>query len=206
MGLDKSRHNRASLNALPEDCRKALIEYYELARSPELSEHDFLKMQAILETAESNDVMSLLINEIDEMTFQELGLYTEDQCSNFANEVSRVQEFVLDETARKLLVPSGLFKQTKSIKNFTSSSHHPRVEMVFDANHTARMQLEKRYRLDELSMCSTSRSQNLIIHSLELYKQWVCYVGETLYALFLEESVSLFVIAVWVLLLLLLLT
>lgn len=203
MGLDNSRHHRVSLNVLPEECRKALIEYYELARKPELSEQGFLRMQAILTAAESNDVMSLLINEIDEITFQELGLCDDNQRSHFANEASKAQEFVLDETERKLLAPLHTSRQAKFMQSDASSCHRPRVEMVLDASHTARIQLEKRYLLDDLSMCSINRTSCLASHHVDLYKHRFYRLGKTVYTLFLEESVSLFAIAGLALLLLL---
>ncbi|MGF1524453.1 MAG: hypothetical protein ACFBSF_19195 [Leptolyngbyaceae cyanobacterium] len=206
MGLDNSRHYRASLNALSEECRKALVEYHELARRPELSEQEFLDMQGILEAAESNDVMSLLINEIDEITFRELGLYDESQQLHFENEASKAQEFVLDEAERKLLVPSNTSARPKFIgSDAFSYSYLPRVEMVFDASHTARVQLEKGYLIDDLSMYSFSRNPCLPGHRIDLSQNQFYCIGKAICTLFLEESVSLFAIAGFAFLLLLLL-
>ncbi|NER82290.1 MAG: hypothetical protein F6K42_22545 [Leptolyngbya sp. SIO1D8] len=191
MGPKKSRNLRASLNASAEECRKALAEYSKLARLPELSEEGFLRMQAILEMAESNDVMSLLINEIDEMTFQELGLYDKSQRSHFEDEVSRTQEFVLDETERKVLTPSIIARQTEFVNNYTASFHHPRVEMVFDASRTSRIQLERGYSLDDYFIyyrCRNPFGQGIYGENCQGLSG---RMKSFLYKLFVEESISL---------------
>ena len=195
MGLDNPPNRRASFNASSEECRKALAEYYRLAKLPELSDKEFWRMQAILAKAESNEVMSLLINEIDEMTFQELGLYDEGQRSHFADEASRVQEQVLDETERKILTPLSIARQTKFVGDNWSNHYHPRVEMVFDASHTNWVQLEKSYFLEERSECSACRSVCAGCARSCHNKCLACRMKKFIYTLFVEESVYLFMVA-----------
>ena len=190
-----SRNLRASFNASAEECRKALAEYYQLARLPELSEEEFLRMQDILAVAESNDAMGLLINEIDEITFQELDLYDDSQRLYFEDQVSKAQEFVLDETERKLLTPSIIARQTKFVSHHTTSPRPPRVEMVFDASHTARMQLENRYLMDDLSTyegCERLCWQGGVAGNHQRFRG---RIKRFLYNLFIEESVSLLTVA-----------
>lgn len=205
MGLDNSRNLRASFNTSPEGCRKALAEYYQLARLPELSEKQFMRMQTILEAAESHDVMGLLINEIDEMTFQEFGLYDESQRSHFEDEASRVQEFVLEETERKVLTPSSIAEQTKFVGNNVMSRYHPRVEMVLDAGHASRTQLEKRYLFDDLSVRHACGHLCLQYNCTEPCRRLSCRMRKFAYKVFVEESVSLFAVAGFVCLFLFLL-
>ena len=195
MGLNNSRNLRASLNASSEECRKALAEYYELARLPELSEKQFMRMQFILREAESHNMMSLLINEIDEITFQELGFYNENQRSHFDDEVAKVQEFVLEETERKVLTPSSIHRQSGGVGDAITSYYHPRVEMVFDASHTARTQLEKRYLFDDLSVCHSSQHSGFPCNCAEQCRRLSCRVKKVAYKVFIEESVSLFTVA-----------
>lgn len=207
-----SRSFRASFNASSqecrkaldeEECRKALIEYYELARLPDLSEVQFGRMQHILQMADGNDAMSLLINEIDEVTFQELGFYDESRQSHFKNEVSRTQEFVLGETEYRLLVPSALEAQVNFINARSASTNYPRVERVFEPNCGVQLELRRKFfcgDVDDLVICPHCGCLHLRQNNLGKCKCRSWYSGRliynwlTEYRWLIEESVSLFTI------------
>jgi hypothetical protein len=57
---------------------QTLQEYYHLVTRTNLSEIEAKRLERILEAAQSDDVLSLLINEIDELSFQQLGFFNED--------------------------------------------------------------------------------------------------------------------------------
>ena len=151
-------------------------------------------MQNILLMAESNDIMSILINEIDEITFQELGFYDESQRSHLKDEASKVQEFVLDETGHKILTPSSISRQAKFEVGSDLNYCQPRVEMIFDASHSVWIQLEKTYFQDNFSKYFINRRSCVKYSSFFKYK-WILYkAGNFLYTLFVEQSISLFAI------------
>ncbi|NEQ10130.1 MAG: hypothetical protein F6K37_30615 [Moorea sp. SIO4E2] len=64
--------------------KEVLTEYYHLVSKSELTEIESKRLDKILEMAESDDTVSFLINEIDELTFQELDFITNEpvNCSN----------------------------------------------------------------------------------------------------------------------------
>lgn len=55
-----------------------LMDYYHLTTCSELNELEAKRLDRILWLAESDDLLSLLIEEIDQLTFQELGLLSAD--------------------------------------------------------------------------------------------------------------------------------
>lgn len=142
---------QASLNGLPEEHRKALAEYYHLAMMPELSETQAARMQHILELAETSDIISFLLNEIDELTFQELGFYGEED-PNIDNEIAKIKEFVLAESELRVLTPS-LSQHSRRARPPAASGLYPRVEMVIDAEHRILFWLDRVYSQEATFIC-----------------------------------------------------
>lgn len=138
MELEGLAEIRVSLDGLPEKHRKALKEYYYLAMMPELSEEQALKMQQILTLAEESDLISFLLNEIDELTFREFGFYEEAE-ETIENDIARVKEFVLFENEPMAL--SGSRHRECSGTSRGEHTAYPRVEMVFDAGAITRQKL-----------------------------------------------------------------
>ncbi|MGB3509801.1 MAG: hypothetical protein WBA93_11270 [Microcoleaceae cyanobacterium] len=69
-------------------------EYSELANLPELSESNAERMGEILEMAESDDLLSSLIEKIDDSISEELGLFSEDNLEYYENQKAKIKEFL----------------------------------------------------------------------------------------------------------------
>ena len=98
MGNDKALNFRNSINISEQDLqayKEILTEYYHLVSKPELTEIESKHLDKILEKAESDSTISLLINEVDELTFQALGFFKENEPVNQSNIV------ILDEWTKE---------------------------------------------------------------------------------------------------------
>ncbi|WP_080810649.1 hypothetical protein [Halomicronema hongdechloris] len=142
--------------------------------------------------ADCDDVMGLLINEIDELTFQELGFYDEAHQSYCQDQVSRVQEYVLSEAERKLLLSSVLAADRHSIGVSLSTSGYPRMEMVYDSSQTDRQALQKQLQLDDYLFFSGYGNNYPHSDDIDGYH---CLTGDkhrSIYDFLKQESISIF--------------
>jgi len=71
-----------------------VLEYARLAARSELSELEADRMGEILELAESDDVLGILINEVDYFVLQELNLLDDDSVHHYENQKARIKEFI----------------------------------------------------------------------------------------------------------------
>jgi hypothetical protein len=146
--------DRISSNVSSERYRKILAEYYELARLPELNEVQSLRIYEILELASYDDILSFLLNEIDEVTYQELGLDTCETQKDLEDEVSKVQEMIPDESD-KILLSSLVTSRSTLYSSFLSGQQHvsPRIEMAFDTTYSQRLNCERAFFQEVGSLC-----------------------------------------------------
>lgn len=189
---------RASFNASNAECRKALAEYSYLANLPQLSELQVIRMADILQLAESDDVLSCLIHEVDEMTFQEAGLYEDrDFLTHFRNESARVQEDILSEHEREILMCFSTARGHEKARYRGLGTEHPRMEMVFDATHSydLRQSLNQLLLVEQTSVSSACKGIYLSDKRPIREKLPLLQIKQGLYNIFVEESVSWFTIA-----------
>ena len=66
--------------------------YYRLATLPELSEVEAKRLEKILDAAQANEQLNFLINEVDELTFQQLGFLEENSLQGEAEQKRRIRE------------------------------------------------------------------------------------------------------------------
>ncbi len=83
LDFDKAKYNQI------------LNKYYKLTTLEELSEQDAQSLDGILQLAETDETLSFLLNEVDEITFQELGFYEHNDLDYWSNEKAKIQEFVI---------------------------------------------------------------------------------------------------------------
>ncbi|NER99100.1 MAG: filamentous hemagglutinin N-terminal domain-containing protein [Symploca sp. SIO1B1] len=74
--------------------KNLVLEYARLAALSELSELEADRMGEILELAESDDLLSIVINEVDYFILQELHLLDEDSIHHYENQKARIKEFI----------------------------------------------------------------------------------------------------------------
>lgn len=191
MQPEEAQNFRASFNASSKECRKALVEYYELARLPELSEEQAIRLHNILGMAELDETVGFLINEIDELTFQELGFYEEEFQAHFENEVSNIQEFILDGAERRTLLLSTIANQVSPSKADYSSYSYPRLEMLLDTGHAVRTDLQKLVFSDEVLFCSREMGFYLRKHQDRCDRALPWYRPGSILNFLKEESISL---------------
>lgn len=189
MRPDESHYFRISFNAPVDECKKILAEYYYLARQPELSDEQALQMEKILDMAAFDANMSFLINEIDEITFQDLDFYGEGYHSHFDDEVSIAQEYIMSENERQVLMCFSAAGQCVQAKGPIASSHYPRVERLYDATQSVRESLDRNF-LKEHVPESSANSSIVSRHSHSEQKSPVLSVRRFFYDVFVEESVS----------------
>ncbi|MBW4441278.1 MAG: hypothetical protein KME10_08610 [Plectolyngbya sp. WJT66-NPBG17] len=79
-----------------------LRRYALLSSQPVLSENAAHQISIILELAEANEVLALLLNEVDRLLLESTGLLSEEAQHLYANETSRILEFspTIPETDR----------------------------------------------------------------------------------------------------------
>ena len=73
-----------------------LFDYYKLSALEELSELEAKHLDKILELAETDETLSLMLNEVDELTFEELGFYEKDSLEQVENQIAKVKEFIIN--------------------------------------------------------------------------------------------------------------
>lgn len=194
MQPEEAQNFRASFNASSKECRKALTEYYELARLPELSEEQAIRLHNILGMAELDETVGFLINEIDELTFQELGFYEEEFQAHFENEVSNIQEFILDGAERRTLLLSAIANQvnpSSARQDIYSNYSYPRLEMLLDTGHAVRTDLQKLVFSDEVLFCSREMGFYLRKHQDRRDRALPWYRPGSILNFLKEESISL---------------
>jgi hypothetical protein len=74
--------------------QKILKEYAKLATRPELSEWEVERMGEILELAESDKVLTLLMDEIDNWIGEEMNLFNDENIDYWENQKARLKEFI----------------------------------------------------------------------------------------------------------------
>lgn len=81
-----------------------ITEYYKLAICPELSQLEAERMGEILELAQSNESLSILVNEIDYLVAQELNFLDKDSIHHYENQEARIKEFLPALNAENLII------------------------------------------------------------------------------------------------------
>ena len=194
MRSEDSWQDGTSLNVSRERYRKVLTEYYSLVKQPELNEPEALRVYEILQLAEDDSLLSFLLNEIDEITYQELGLNNEENQSYLADEAAKVEEMLPDEFSEKALrqfvTANRYYPADAPGQSYYSI---PRVEMAFDSSHIARVKFERSYSQDEiLFLCPRCGESHFRINSNGEYKCLLCKSRTSIRTFLKEESVSIF--------------
>jgi hypothetical protein len=192
MRPEESWQDSTSLNVSLERYRKVLTEYYNLARLPELNEAEAQRVYEILERAEEDEILSFLVNEIDELTYQELGLINSQAEAHLADEAAKVQECIPDIFSQQVLKPLVSARQYQ-LAPPTGHPYYsiPRVEMAFDSSHSDRVNLEKAFFSHDALICSSCGESHLLRNSRGSYKCLLCGNRMSLSSLLKEESVSI---------------
>lgn len=203
---EESLQFRASLDGSSEEYRKVLAEYYHLAHLPELSQKQAERMQHIFTMANADEVMGLLLNEIDELTFQELGFYDEVNQSYFQDQASRVQEYVLSAVESKRLTPSVVVGHKRAIESDAISDDYPRVEMVDHPSYSDRQALHRQFLLDGYSFSLVSQDNSYPSRNHGAVSRCLTWPrGRALYLFIQQESISIFAVLALILWMLILL-
>lgn len=79
------------------DYRSLLLVYFFLVSRSELSESEAEYLEKILDLAQSDHKLSLLLNEVDEITYQDLGFFEPESIHAFENERARALEFIVKQ-------------------------------------------------------------------------------------------------------------
>ena len=192
MQPEESWQDGTSLNVSPDRYRKVLKEYYELARLPELEESQALRVYTILQLAEEDEVLSFLLNEIDELTYQELDLTNRENEEHLANEAAKVEERLPDIFSQQILKPLVSTRKypfpTPGDRPYYSI---PRVEMAFDPGHIDRFNLEKAFFSSDEAICPNCGEAHFRMHSSGIYKCLFRGGKISLSSFLKEESVSI---------------
>ena len=105
--------------------RETLFDYYRLSKSPELSESEADRFGEILEQAEQDDTLSLLLNEIDEISYQKLALLDRDldKKSDTVRRSISPQQWELDRFINEVLVGEDSHQILPQIKRRMQQYH-----------------------------------------------------------------------------------
>lgn len=88
--INSGNHSNHPVNSYLE----ILKEYFNLSQRPELSEIEGKRLEHILDAASSDDLLSLLLNEIDDAVFNAQDLSEHLNYHDIQNEVARVVELI----------------------------------------------------------------------------------------------------------------
>lgn len=195
MGMQSEEffRDRISLNISADGYRKILGEYYKLASAAALSESQSLRIYEILQMAEHDNVLSLLINEIDELTYQEQEFDTLDVNNHLDDEASKVQEMIPDDIE---MTPIDYSLISRELSNLAAVRRHsysqPKVEMLFDATRAERIEFEKTFSQDIFTLYVHGNNICLPENRCGDYKFLQKYSRRSMGHFFKEESVSIF--------------
>lgn len=199
MRPEESRDLRAFLEASNIEHREVVEEYYYLAKLPELSAAQATRLQQILRMGEVDDTLCFLMNEVDEITFQELGFYDIDEQPYFDNETARIREHILSENDRQILMSFSTMGQRERVRNAGFSHRYPRVEMLYDSTQSLRSSLNRQLFLESLPNVPEYNTLQVPSPALTRSQHNTSQLGRFLQTFFVEESVSWFTFAalVW---------
>lgn len=85
-------------NSYSLDYRSLLVGYFYLASKDKLSESEAEYLGKVLELAESDAKLALLMNEVDEFTYQDLEYFKSEHLYAFENERARVLEIIVKQS------------------------------------------------------------------------------------------------------------
>jgi hypothetical protein len=88
------------------DYRGLLVVYFYLASKDKLSESEAEYLGQILELAESDAKLALLMNEVDEFTYQDLEYFKSEHLYGLENERARVLEIIVKQSGESLISDS----------------------------------------------------------------------------------------------------
>ncbi|PSR18735.1 hypothetical protein C8255_05790 [filamentous cyanobacterium CCP3] len=185
--------DRVSLNLSSDGYRKILSEYYRLASANGLSDSQAERLYQLLEIAETDDVLSLLMNEIDELIYQNLDFKSPEVISHLENEASKVQEMIPGSEEANLI--DYYFILSDRLSGLVHARKHdlqkPRVEMVEDRTRAEKIRLENAFSQNVFS-------PHIYYHGIYLASDRSGYLygprlgRRSIRALLKEESVSIF--------------
>ncbi len=186
--------DRISSNISWQRYRKVLDEYYELARLPELDDGQSFRIYEILTLANDDPTLGFLLNEIDEITYQELGLKTTETQEHLENEVAKVQEMIPDEIIGKTLLSSLATSQANRYLGASNGYYPaiPRIEMTLDTAYLERLNCEKAFFQEVGFLCPHCGNTSFWKNRCGAFKCPLQPDKMTVYALLKEESVSIF--------------
>lgn len=192
MGPEDFWQDSTSVNVSSERYRKVLTEYYQLARLPELEEPQAQRVYEILEQAEEDNVLSFFLNEIDELTYQELDLTNDEIRKHLSNEAAKVQERLPDVFSPQVLKPLVTASKYKFSTPVSPSYYSiPRVEMALDPGHIDRLNLEKAFFSDDQPVCPNCGETHFRQNTSGSYKCLLCGSKMPLGSFLKEESISI---------------
>lgn len=195
--------DRISLNISADGYRKILGEYYKLANAVALSESQSFRLYEILKMAEQDSILNILINEIDELTYQEQEFDDLDVSSYLDDEASKVQEMLPADTEMTPIDYALISRELSSLAAARRRSYsQPRVEMLFDATRTERIEFEKTFSQDIFTVYVHGNNICMPDDKYRFYKFHQRYSGRSMGHFFKEESVSIFA-GLWLILFLL---
>mgnify|MGYP001802007458 FL=1 len=199
MRPEESRDLRAFLESADIEYTEVVQEYYYLAKLPELSTAQATRLHQILRMGEVDDTLCFLMNEIDEITFQELGFYEAEVQPYFENETARIREHILSESERKILMSFSTPRQREHVRNSGASPRYPRVEMLYDSTQSLRSSLNRQLFLESVPNVAEYNTLQVPSTALTRNQQNTSQLGRFLQTFFVEESVSWFTLAalVW---------
>ncbi|NJL47589.1 MAG: hypothetical protein HC929_09005 [Leptolyngbyaceae cyanobacterium SM2_5_2] len=185
--------DRISSNISFERYRKVLEEYYQLARLPELDNRQSFRIYEILEMASDDPTLIFLLNEIDEITYQELGLKTPETQEHLENEVAKIQEMLPDEMSKTLL-SSFVISQANHYSGSFNRRYQvtPRIEMTLDTTSSERLNCDKVFFQEINCLCPKCGRLSFVKYRCGEFNCSSQPDALALYSLLKEESVSIF--------------
>lgn len=112
-------------------------EYALLACRQELSELEAKRMSNILEIAQEDDVLCLLINEVDYFICSELNLLDEDNLHYYQNQKARIKEFIDAKLEPQVVIQSPPYLVESAKQKQTSQ------EVIFNSDHSHKKKFVK---------------------------------------------------------------
>lgn len=148
------------------------LKYYELVTLEEISELEAKQLEKILEQAETNERLNFLLNEIDELTFKELGFYEKDSLEQIKNLKVKVKEFIINSDKNQ---KTDCIDKLQSISGYQNIlNEYYKLTTLEELNELEAKQLEKileQAEIDERLSLLLNEIDELTFQELSFYEK-----------------------------------
>jgi hypothetical protein len=169
---DKPPNYKNTFNFSCELLKLKVFEYYKLTTLQELSELEAKQLEKILEQAETDETLSLMLNEVDEMTFEELDFYEQDSLKRVENQKTKVKEVIINSEKTQIVNCINTLQSISGYQNILNEYY--KLTTLQELSELEAKQLEKileQAETDETLSLMLNEVDEMTFEELDFYEQ-----------------------------------